>query len=216
MRTLHTHKKAFTMIELVFAIVVLGIIASMALPRMERDNRQEAADNILSAIRYTQHLALLDNKTDPSDVDWQMKLWKIDFTTGDNSFYTVSSDNNKNGAVAKNETAIDPANGKYMYHLSSNPTQADESPNVALGEKYGIDTITGTGGCNSPKQIAFGPMGRPFNDLNTVGTNDHNDYEQYMSSDCNLTFTFQGGQEDLVITVKKETGYAQIVGQEDS
>jgi len=216
MRTLHTHKKAFTMIELIFVIIVLGILASLALPRMDRDLRQEAADSILSAIRYTQHLALIDNKTDPSDVDWQKKLWKIDFTSGDNSFYTVSSDNDKDGTVDKDETAIDPANGKYMYHLSTQATQADESANVALGEKYGIDTITGSGGCSSPKQIAFAPKGRPFTSLNTVGAGNNNDYEQYMSSDCTLTFEFKGGQEDLVITVKRETGYASIVGQPDS
>jgi len=45
---------AFTMIELVLVIVVLGILAALAMPRLERDLRQEAKDNLLSAIRYTQ------------------------------------------------------------------------------------------------------------------------------------------------------------------
>ena len=71
MKTLHKHTKAFTMLELVFVIVVLGILAALALPRMDRDLRQEAKDNILSAIRYTQHLALMDNKTNPLDANWQ-------------------------------------------------------------------------------------------------------------------------------------------------
>ncbi len=95
MRTLNKHKKAFTMIELVFVIVVLGILAALALPRIERDIRQEAADNILSAIRYTQHLALTDNKTDPFDPNWQNKLWKIQFINIIRQgiyFYTISSD----------------------------------------------------------------------------------------------------------------------------
>ena len=68
MKNLHKQSKAFTMIELVFVIVVIGILAALALPRIERDLRQEAADNILAAIRYTQHLALNDNKTDPSRI----------------------------------------------------------------------------------------------------------------------------------------------------
>ena len=104
MRNLQKHTKAFTMLELVFVIVVLGILAALALPRMDRDLRQEAKDNILSAIRYTQHLALMDDKTNPTDANWQNKLWKITFSSStDNlaNFYTVSSDSNGNGAVVK-------------------------------------------------------------------------------------------------------------------
>jgi len=62
------NKSAFTMIELILVIVVLGILAALAMPRVDRDSRQEAADNILSAIRYTQHLALMDNKTNPRSI----------------------------------------------------------------------------------------------------------------------------------------------------
>jgi len=115
-------RNAFTMLELVLVIVVMGILASMAIPRMERDTRQEVADNILSAIRYTQHLALMDDKTDPTDVKWQMLLWHIRFshytlTNGDKRwFYTISSNSDHNENVDKNETAIDPQNGLYLFH----------------------------------------------------------------------------------------------------
>lgn len=51
----------FTMLELVLVIVVIGILAALAIPRLERDLKQEAADTVLSNIRYTQHLALIDN-----------------------------------------------------------------------------------------------------------------------------------------------------------
>ena len=59
------------MIELVMVIVVLGILAVLAMPRLDRDLRQEAGDNILSAIRYTQHMALMDDVTNPNDNEWQ-------------------------------------------------------------------------------------------------------------------------------------------------
>ena len=62
-------------------IVVLGILAALALPRMERDYRQEAGDNILSAIRFAQHNALMDNVTEPSDAQWQRKFWRFGVRT---------------------------------------------------------------------------------------------------------------------------------------
>lgn len=207
------------MIELVFVIVVLGILAAMALPRMDRDLRQEAADNILSAVRYTQHLALTDDKTDPFDPNWQRKLWTIRFSTSstkdtDAIFYTVASDMNKNGSVSKSETAIDPINGKYMYNFNGDTTiGSDESPNIFIGKKYGIDTITFSGGCSSAQHVAFDNFGRPHNGISSAT----NTYDKYMKSDCNITFGFAGSTaEPFSIIVKKETGYAYIDGQPDS
>ena len=59
-------KPAFTMIELVFVIVILVILAAMDIPSFDRDLRQGAKDNILAAISLTQHIALIDNITDPA------------------------------------------------------------------------------------------------------------------------------------------------------
>jgi prepilin-type N-terminal cleavage/methylation domain-containing protein len=212
MRTLTKQTKAFTMVELVFVIVVLGILAALALPRMERDLRQEAADNILSSIRYTQHLALNDDKTDPFNPNWQQELWAIRFTNAvSGNYYTVSSDINKDGLVDKTETAIEPINGKYMYHLHTNPIQDNESTNILIGKKYGIDSIGFNGGCSS-QHIAFDQLGRPHNGIASATNN----YDKYMTDDCNMTFGFIDPLSPLIITIKKETGYAYIVGQEDS
>ena len=210
-------RHAFTMVELVLAIVVLGILAALAIPRLERDLRQEAADNILSAIRYTQHLALTDDKTDPFDSAWQKKLWKIQFTVStdpDGTFYTISSDSNKNGSVSKEESAIDPANGKYFYNTGgwSSGIATDESPNLFIGHRYGIDALSTSGGCANIHHIAFDHLGRPHVGVGSAA----NDYRTYMNADCNLTFGFAGGEENVTITITKETGYAYIVDQPDS
>jgi prepilin-type N-terminal cleavage/methylation domain-containing protein len=217
MRTLNKQTKAFTMIELVFVIVVLGILAALALPRMDRDLRQEAADNILSAIRYTQHLALNDDKTNPFINDWQKSLWTIRFSS-DGDHYTIGSDMDRSLNIDKIEAAIDPQNGKYIYNDSATP-QADESPNIFLNKKYGITTIAITAGCGiatgttTSLHIAFDNLGRPFRGV-SVATNN---YDRYVNQDCNLTFSaanaFPG--EPIVVTISRETGYAYIVGQED-
>jgi len=208
MRTLHKHTKAFTMLELVFVIVVLGILASLALPRMDRDLRQEAKDNILAAIRYTQHLALNDDKTDPTDNTWQKKLWQIRFATSNITnkafFYTVSSDADKDGSVDPEETAIDPANGKYMYNANADTDiGSDESPNIFIGKTYGIDSIEFNGGCDNVKHIAFDHLGRPHTG---IGGASH-DYSKYMTSDCTIEFGFADGSTPLIVTIATETGH---------
>ncbi len=201
---------AFTMLELIFVIVVLGILSALAMPRLDRDLRQEAKDNILSSIRYTQHLALIDEKTDPG-TDWQKKLWQIRFSTSATNnkafFYTISSDADVDGYVDTIETAIDPVNGKRMYNLGGNTDiDADESPNIFIGKKYGVNKMTFTGGCSSAQHIAFDHHGRPHNGLGSATNN----YSQYMKQDCTIKVEFSStGITPLYITIATETGYVR-------
>jgi len=178
-------KPAFTMIELVMVIVVLGILAALAMPRLDRDLKQEATDNILSAIRYTQHLALIDDKTSPGN-DWQANLWNISFAS-DSSSYTISS---------AGTPALDPINGQAMDGTS---------PNTLIGKKYSVNTIVFTGGCANDI-IAFDNLGRPFKSIS--GTND---YAEYMTTPCNIAVTFsQSGITTLNITIAAETGHVSV------
>jgi len=210
-------KNAFTMIELVLVIVVLGILAALAVPRLERDHRQEAADNILSAIRYTQHLALIDDKHEFDNPNWIEKLWQIRFDSGSSAAgfsYLIGSNENADPQISQSETAIDPSNGKYFYNQNANPTiDSTESPNVFIGKKYGVDSITFQGGCSGSQHIAFDHLGRPHVNI----YNASNDYSTYMSSDCNITFSSSNNAFDpFSIIITKETGYAYIDGQPDS
>ncbi len=212
-------KSAFTMLELVMVIVVLGIIAALALPRIDRDVSQEAADNVLSAIRYTQHLALMDNKTNPEDTQWQMTLWNIRFAKYQNNgtkwFYTVGSNMNHGTNINKEETAIDPTNGKYMYNANADSTVGtDESPNIFLGKNFGINDITFAGGCTGGQLIAFDHLGRPHTGIYSAGNN----YATTMTNaDCSITFKFENSSiHPFTVTIQRETGHIFIVGQPNS
>ncbi len=215
------------MLELVMVIVVLGILAAVALPRMERDLRQEAGDNILSAIRYTQHLALMDDKTGLSSPglprnQWQRRYWHIRFSRYDHSkywFYTISSSKDGDSNVDKLETTLDPANGKYMYHRGGDGATAlkpqnDESPNIFLTKLYGIDTISFTGGCNRIQHLGFDHLGRPHVSFYTADTGTA--WNAPITNDCTMTFSFKDGSDDLKINIARETGFAQIVDQNGS
>ncbi len=210
---------AFTMIELIFVIIVLGILAALAIPRLERDIRQEAGDNILSAIRYTKHMALIDDKMDPRNTDWQKTLWAIRFTVSstdpDGTFYTIATDMNRNGAISKNEAAVNPADGRYFYNTSGSFTSRDanETTDIFIGHNYGISNITFAGGCANYQHIAFDHFGRPHVGITGAG----NDYSTYMTQDCTISVSFVDNSiDDLNITIEKQTGHAYIVGQPNS
>jgi len=224
-------KAAFTMLELVMVIVVLGILAALAMPRMERDIGQEAADNILSSIRYTQHYALMDNVTVPTDTGWQKAFWRFGFEgCSDNGiFYYVGSDKDTEGNIDLGEEATDPANGEIMMGFNSKPCESNldaqidatgtykSSPNIFITKKYGISdsNIAYAGGCSSAAQhIAFDYMGRPHTGITNSSKPD---YSTLLHTDCNLTFSFDDSSiPPFTITIEKETGHAFIVGQPNS
>ncbi len=217
------------MIELVLVIVVLGILASLAIPRLERDLKQEAADHILSSIRYTQHLALLDYKHKFDDPKWQQRFWRIVFSTcsGTDRYYMIGSDDDMesstNALFDRNESAVDPTNGKLMFWIGGDDCSSGGdgivSENIFISKKYGITTITPTGGCAGAAHLAFDHLGRPYHGANFSQSGDtvtsHPIYSGYMQTACTFTFTMSDG-DTIAIDIQPETGYASIVGQTGS
>jgi len=212
------YRPAFTMIELIMVIIVLGILASFAIPRLDRDVSQEAADSILSNIRYTQHLALVDDKHLFNDPTWQQRYWKIMFATCQNGdlFYRIGSDDNSNGngMFIQTEAAIDPINGKPFF-MANNDANCDAdttvSNNIFLTKRFAVTAIDTTG-CNNVAHIGFDHLGRPHQGF---GASAIPNYTSYLNAQCTFKFTLSGGN-DFSISIEAETGYAQIVDQNAS
>ena len=212
-------RMAFTMIELVLVIVVLGILAALAMPRLDRDLQQEAADTILSNIRYTQHLALTDDKHRFNDPTWQRAFWRITFDncSGGNLFLTVGTDMDGQGDIDSNEATLDPSNGKPMFWDNGLSCQSGDdlsasSENIFVGKKFGVTAINGSGSCNGVQYIGFDHLGRPH-----TGFTDSTipDYSSYINTRCTFTFTMSSGPA-LVINIEPETGYSYIANQSGS
>ena len=218
------NKSAFTMIELVFVIVVLGILASLAMGRMERDVKQEAASTILSHIRLAQQLALNDNKhRSDNDVNWQTAYWQFSMKKcGDDIAYRVGSDINMGGSIngiGKSESAINPIDGKYIFSTDCSNLDKDETPSVLLSKKFGIHNsdVLPSGGCTT-KQILFDYLGRPhFRNTTYASATDivPKYFDNIMIEDCIFTFNMPDG-ESFKIKIEAQTGYSFILDQENS
>ncbi len=218
------NRLAFTMIELVFVIVVLGILAALAMPRVDRDLRQEAADHVLSVIRYTQHLAVNDDIHDFSDRQWQRRYWRIVFNNcGDPSkfYYMIGSDADNSGSnnafFARGEGAIDPANSNEMFGnalLCNADGGAGISENIFITRKYGVTNVVSAGGCNGNggRYIGFDHLGRPHYGF---GLSPDPDSTSYMRQICTFTFTMSDNTT-FDIDILPETGYAEIRDQNGS
>jgi len=204
-------KKAFTLLELVFVIVVIGILAALILPRTKTNPVQEAAIQVLSHIRYTQHLALVDDKYDANDSTWYKARWQIFFgndTSGSgDQVYTIFSDNNKGGGADIGEIAIDPSTQKL---LSGDSLYGNHIKRMNLSEKYGISDVNLTGGCNNNARIFFDYLGRPFSGSQLTMTGPYSaPTQKLITSDCNVTIT--DGTESAIIQISPETGYAKVI-----
>jgi prepilin-type N-terminal cleavage/methylation domain-containing protein len=226
------NKSAFTIIELVFVIVVLGILASIAMGRMDRDLKQEVATTILSHIRLTQQLAMSDNKhRSNNDSNWQRAYWRIQFKnclpTGTvKALYNVGSDDDLSGNdISKSESAVDHITGKYLYATCLESSLAnDVSENIRIGKKYGVSSVNITGcstiGGSTANQIAFDYLGRPHRGVTTYDGS--SSFNKIVRTDCLVNVNLlidqdnDGNLDSFTIVVKADTGHAFILGQENS
>ena len=210
------------MIELIFVIVVLGILASLAMGRMERDLKQEASETILSHIRLAQQLALRDNKhRKDNNPLWQRAYWRFEYgkcrnTTNLNDgtakyYYRVGSAITLDSGFNKNESAVNPMDGKYLYTMNKcDDLKDDESPTILISKKFGINRIRNYGGCSKVQHIAFDYFGRPHHQIASYGMAD---FSKIMTTDCRIKFEMSTGDSFMII-IEAETGHAFIVGEE--
>jgi prepilin-type N-terminal cleavage/methylation domain-containing protein len=195
-------KQAFTMLELVIVIVVIGILAATVAPTFQRDTNAEAAQQFLSHVRYTQHLAMVEDKFDPTDATWFRDRWQIRLAS--NGAYAIFSDANDDGAPDDDEVATDPLNREKR--LAGDLISADLiSENLNLVDEYGVSIALSSACGGYPLTIAFDHLGRPL--LGDISA-DTSSYPngRLLSQPCVLTFS-GGSEDDVNVTITPETGY---------
>lgn len=200
---------AFTMLELVFVIIVVGILSILGMPNLQSNPLDEAAEQIANHIRYTQHLAMVDNKYDPNVANWFVTKWQIRFRRNSGTFgYAIFSDMNRLRNIDPGEAAIDPTTGQGIDGFN-NYAPAD------LTNKYDIRNIVQT--CFTPDAtlvtanqgvFAFDNLGRPYSGLSNAVT----PLQYILRANCDLILTNSNNQQ-IGIRVFPETGYVCVLNQ---
>lgn len=168
-------KKAFTMLELVFVIVIVGILSYFVASSFQRNPLREAADQLVSHIRYTQHLAMIDDKFVPSPEfskeasnasklletqNWYKGRWHIFVSTT--------------------------ANGTISYSVMSDSTKSsyDGNPSANFTSPY--------------SEVARNPLNLTQYLIGTTYTSFDNDKDRYINKKLDLKLTY--GIEDIAIS----------------
>ena len=144
------NRLSFTMIEVIFVIIIIGII-SLGIVRKGGDSSfRQGRDQIISHLRQTQHLALMDDRFLPSmefapadksqaykeaiTKDWRNSMWRFQIhdlrPNSNNDYvgatYSIYSDRPTDSGVWKNQPqgyaliARNPLNNKCLSYISKN------------------------------------------------------------------------------------------------
>jgi len=220
-------KKAFTLIELIFVIIVIGILAATIVPNTKTNPLQEAAIQLASHLRYTQHLAMIDDPYRNDDSKWYKMRWVLVFSsskyTGGSDVwaYTIFSDKagNHTGDAQASEIAINPLNkdqimtGGYGKAKAINFTDKDFKgmKDLNIGTKYGIigdKAVELKGGCRYSR-IAFDYLGRPMYGSHKDSIKSYDDKKQQLiKEDCKIILSDKKGS--ITLKIEAETGYITI------
>jgi len=145
---------AFTLVELLMIIVIVGIISVSVSTRFTPDGLEPASTQLLNHIRYTQHLALNQDMYKPSrnfsiydatsmearkEVQyWYKRWWQIEFLndSGGGWSYSIYSDHPSSGNNASYDRkpdrndilARDPQTGKWIIGNYSESTTSSYFP----------------------------------------------------------------------------------------
>lgn len=229
-------KKAFTLMELIFVILIIGILSAIMIPNIENNSLKQAAQQVAADIRYTQHLAMIDDRyninniSSTGQVKWYKTRWQILFSANNGSAttnlgtpklaYTIFSDKvgDSTGNPNEAEVAIMPGNSSRRMTGGFNTSNALSYwhsdfvglKRMNLEEQYNITNVSFSASCSvgGSTRIAFDYLGRPLRGNLRFDTTPYM-MGDLLASDCNITLT-NADNKTIVLTVAPETGYVKI------
>ena len=211
-------KCALTIIEIIFVITIIGIISAIIAPSFQDNSLIKAANQVAKHIRYTQHLALIDDNFDPTNRYWYKGRWQLQFSkdawTNYQYVYNIYADDSSyTGSPNKSEMAKNPLNPKqYLsggYSGSSHYTDERATKSMNLTQTYGIEDIKFKNCGSRAKRVAFDYLGRPiYGNLKTSNKS----YSRLLQTTCHIWLCKEiSCSEKIVIAIEPESGYVHIL-----
>lgn len=170
-------KKALTIIELIFVVIIIGVMSAVATTMMKDDGLALATYQTLEHIRYTQHLAISQHQFDPKDARFKNTQgytaanegkyycgwWQMRFVKQLNGIpqiigYSIYSDYDRQGNIDVTKPinpAIDPLSGFMMTTVLKKPFSDPESEDNNVSRKmnlylaYDITDISFSANCQA-------------------------------------------------------------------
>jgi carbamoyl-phosphate synthase large chain len=213
-------KQGFSIFELILVIVIVGILTTISLPRLERDGLVEATNQVVASINYTRHLAMQDSKFGTQN--WFKKWWSLIFNEtkdycGNNQKswkYAIYYDKSENGNLnSVDEVARDLSNnGKFFSAgwagISKNNCMY-VSNKFDLGKTFGIVDIEFSKECgNRSKSITFDDFGRPSIVVSTIKDGSRNAYDRILHQTC--TITLKTNNKKSTISIEPMSGFLSV------
>ena len=199
-------KKTFLILELVFVIVILGILYTVFTPKLPNYKLDEVTNRVLIYLNYVRYKALIDDKFETEASEWFKGRWTMKFMRCDKNkggiYFTIYSDINAKGHPNKEETLKDPLTNKHIYTSNSCEKNSENSPFVLL-KNYDIEDVQVS--CNTTTsigQISFGADGKVYTQLTSENLE--------LKKPCTIRFISKTKEfKDIVIYPK--TGYIEKI-----
>jgi len=199
-------KKSFSLIEIIFIVIIIGVLYSTINFSLKDTSLYQAANQLITHINYTRHLALIDNKMqyypiDNSNIEmnrskyWFKQWWQIRFSysSSDGYWYEIftdlPTDNSYNFDQQGNlpypdkywEKSYAMLNNRYLVghcDFSKYPSCSNADKKLNLTQSYGIKKIIYTNFYRYSKRLIFDNDGNVYlKESNSDG--DNNDINPY-------------------------------------
>lgn len=223
-------KKAFSLLELVLVVLILGIISGIANLNFSKDKLMEGAKQILNDIRYTRTLAMMQEdfrignlalaKREWYKSKWQLYFIKSSSATQNQQTYTIFLDKNGDGNAnlgkdrinSDKEIAVELMNPKKLMNSGQSGVISKDDKRTSkrfnIEKSFGITRVEFKGSCSGSTRVIFDQFGRLYSPLKTA----KRAFDKNLASrdeKCILRLSNKSG-DNLCIVIENLSGFAYI------